>query len=452
MTPLSGPVVTAAQMRAAEQASGVPLDELMRRAGAAVAQAAWRFGSGAPVLILCGPGNNGGDAYVAARYLSDRGAAVRVAASAPPVTDLARAARARWQAEVEPLGAAQGAPILVDGLYGTGLTRPLDPPTAAALARLHHDSRITIAIDLPSGVGSDDGAVLGAAGANVTLALGSAKPAHLLQPAARLCGQVLVADLGFRIDSNAGVLTVPDLSAPGPDDYKYTRGMVVVIEGAMPGAAALAASAAARSGVGYVVLVGEGHKLPRSVVVRPHADLDRILADPRVGAVVVGPGLGQGRGDLVARVLATEHPVVVDGDALHPGLSLRHRPSILTPHAGEFVRMFGQLTGSKLDRARAAAATSDATVVCKGADTIIASPSGHATLAPPASAWLSTAGTGDVLAGITGAMLARGLDPHLAAAAAVWLHGETARRAGPALIADDLLDHLQASVAAATIR
>lgn len=450
MKPLAGAVVTAAQMRAAEFASGIPLDVLMERAGVAVAETAWRWSSGAPMLIVCGPGNNGGDGYVAARLLAARGADVRVAASAPPATDLSRAARLRWRGPVEAIETARPAETLVDALFGTGLSRPLEPGLATSLARLRHAARLTLAVDVPSGVGSDDGADLGTAGADITLALGAAKPAHLLQPAAALCGRVVVADLGIAIASDAAVLETPRLRPPTAADHKYTRGLVVVVAGAMRGAAALTATAAARAGAGYVILVGEPGELPRSVVVRPRADLDEVLSHPRVGAVVIGPGLGSAAPDILARVLATRHRLVLDADALRPGLPIRDAPTVITPHADEFVRMFGDLAGSKLDRARAASTTSGAILVYKGSDTVIASPGGRATLTPGGRVWLSTAGTGDVLAGVVAAMLARGLDAHDAASAAVWLHLDAARRAGPGLIADDLLDQLQASLAAAT--
>ena len=452
MKPIGGPVVDAARMRATEIASGVSLGELMDRAGAAVREIGWRLSGGAPVLVLCGTGNNGGDGYVAARLLAARGASVRVAASAPPATDLARSARAAWHGEVEAFGREEAAPIVVDALFGIGMSRPLDDATRTALVRARRSACLTIAVDLPSGVGSDDGADLGAAGADVTIALGAVKPAHLLLPAAARCGRVVVADLGLVITSRWQVLGRPCLRAPSVDDHKYTRGLVAVVQGAMPGAAALAAQAAAHAGAGYVVLVGDDPRLPRAIVVRPADQIDEVLRDIRTRAVVVGPGLGQGGEGLLARVLASDRRVVIDGDALRDGLAPRAAATILTPHAGEFARMFRHLRGSKLDRTRAATQASGATIVHKGADTVIASPDGRATLAPAAAPWLATAGTGDVLAGICGAMLARGLPPHEAAEAAVWLHGEAARRAGPALIADDLLARLAPAVAEATRR
>lgn len=447
MSPLSGYVLTAAEMRYAEAASGVSLQTLMDRAGCALAETIWRFGGGQRVLILCGPGNNGGDGYIAARVLAAWGVEVSIAASGDPRSDLAIAARAAWDGPIGSLADAEPAPILIDALFGTGLTRDLPPEIAEPLHRLASAADLVIAVDLPSGLGTDDGRDHGAVKADITLAFGAAKPAHLLQPAASLCGKVRIADIGFDCLSHVSVLARPILTRPGPADHKYTRGLVVVAGGAMPGAAALSATAAARSGAGYVVGVGVTDDLPHAIVRRDADDLASSLDDPRVGSVVIGQGLGHGSGadDMIRLALASRHPLVIDGDALAAGIAVdRPAPMILTPHAGEFARMFGSAdpARSKIDRTCAAAEASGATVIFKGADTVIASPDGRVTLCPPVSAWLSTAGTGDVLAGIIGAMLARGLPPHDAACAAVWLHGEAARLAGPGMIADDLLTQL----------
>jgi hydroxyethylthiazole kinase-like uncharacterized protein yjeF len=445
MIPVSGCVLTAAQMRDAEAASGVSLQKLMGRAGCALAEAVWRFGSGQRTLILCGPGNNGGDGYIAARLLAAWGIDVSIAASGLPKTELAIAARAAWDGLVENLADARPAPVLVDALFGTGLTRKLPAEIAKPLYKLANAAEIVIAADLPSGVGTDDGCDYGAARADITLAFAAAKPAHLLQPAAPFCGKVRIADIGVECVTNVSVLVRPHLAQPGPTDHKYTRGMVVIVGGIMPGAAALSAIAAARSGAGYVVGIGLTGDLPHAIVRRDHDELAKTLDDPRVGAVVIGPGLGRDAraGELVGFAIASPHPLILDGGALLPNVvNGRPAPTILSPHAGEFTRMFGDSGGSKLDRTRAAADRCRATIIFKGADTVIASPGGRVTLCPPANAWLSTAGTGDVLAGIAGAMLARGLAPHDAACAAVWLHSEAARLAGAGMIADDLLTQL----------
>lgn len=449
MIPIHGqPILTAAEMRAAEEAAAPTPDAmyaLMERAGAGVAEAARRLSAGAEALILCGPGNNGGDGYVAARILRDRGHPVRVAALSQPKSDLARRARGAWDGPVERLADAEPAPVLVEALFGTGLTRPLDADLTAPLHRLAGAARLRLAVDLPSGVATDDGAVLSEPPRfEVTLALGALKPAHLLQPAARYMSELRLLDIGVPAPSRTRALARPALPEPGPDSHKFTRGMVAIVAGAMPGASELAALAAARAGAGYVPLLGGRSDRPHAIVRRPWSP--QALADERIGAVVIGPGLGR---DEAARerfevVWAGPHPLVVDGDALRLFDPARRRaaPAILTPHAGEFNHLFGGGHGSKIDRARAAAERSDATVVFKGADTVIASPHGDAIVAAEASAWLSTAGTGDVLAGACGAMLAAGLDPLAAAEAAVWLHGRAARRLGPAFLADDLAEAL----------
>lgn len=437
------PILTAAEMRAAEAATiadGVSVETLMARAGEGVG--AWvRRLSGAEVLILCGPGNNGGDGYVAARWLRARGQAVRVAASAPPTTEAARAARAAWEAPVAPIATVAPAPVLVDALFGTGLSRGLEPALAERLGALAAAARYRIAVDLPSGVASDDGALLSPVPRfELTLALGALKPAHLLQPAAEACGAVRLVPIGVAAASDVAVLAKPAPVPLGPDDHKYRRGLVAIVAGAMPGAARLAGEAALRGGAGYaLVLDGDGG--PSALVNRRYARA--ALEDPRIGALIIGPGLGR---DAAARVklaeaLATPLPLVLDGDALHlttpEALAARAAPLILTPHEGEFAALFGTPPGSKLDRARAAAARSGAVVVLKGADTVIAAPDGRAAIAPTGAPWLATAGTGDVLAGAIGAAFAKS-DAFAAARAGVWRHAAAARRCAAGMIADDL--------------
>lgn len=458
MKPLIGPVLTAAETRVAEQvamAAGVSVDTLMERAGLALARAVWRFGGGRSALILCGPGNNGGDGYVAARLLQSWGVTVRLAALLPPATDVSKRAAAGWSGKVEGLAGVDTAPILVDAIFGTGLSRALDADLVATLKRLRAAARMVIAADVPSGVETDSGADLGAISVDVTVALGALKPAHLLQPAASLCGHIVSADIGLAAESTRQVIARPMLKTPSAADHKYTRGLVTILSGDMKGAARLVASAAVRSGAGYVVLAGdpEATGIPLSIV---HRTPDAALADARVSAIIVGPGLGRtGAAEAsVMQALQTGKPVVLDADALHlirPGQIARHTaPVILTPHKGEFEAMFGKLPGSKIDQALAAAAASGATVIFKGADTVVASPDGRVGLSAQSSPWLSSAGTGDVLAGIAGAMLARGLDAHDAACAAVWLHNRAARLAGPALIADDLCQRLPEALAASS--
>ncbi len=453
-------ILTAAETRAAEDAvfaTGISVEQLMEKAGAAVAEAVWRFGGHHPVLVLCGPGNNGGDGYVVARLLRERGLAVRVAATGEPRTDAARIAQAKWGGPVDPLADAKPAYVLIDGLFGTGLARSLDPAVAEPFARLAAGATRRITIDVPSGVGTDDGALLGPAVTHhLTVALGVLKPAHRLQPAVSLMGRIVLADIGLPLTSGLVELAKPRLPAPGPADHKYTRGHVVVAAGAMPGAALLAAMAAQRGGAGYVTLVGGGQGGPASIV-RREGDLAPVIEDKRVGAVVIGPGLGRGRDarQLLDVAMAGGRPLVLDADALvllAGKLESLHGLAtvpILTPHEGEFRTLFGDLPGSRIDRARGAAGQAQAVVILKGPDTVVAAPDGRAAIAPPASGWLASAGTGDVLAGICGACIARGLDPFEAACAAVWLHAEAGHRAGAGLAADDLLPHLAAALGTA---
>jgi len=453
MIPIEGrAVLTAAEMRAAEEAviaTGVSVDTLMDRAGTRIAHAVRRLAGANAILILCGPGNNGGDGYVAARVLADLGATVRVAALSEPRNDAAKAARAGWGGPVETLADARPAPVLVDALFGTGLTRPLDA-AAVQLRALADAANLSIAIDLPSGLATDTGTALSTPPLfDLTLAPGAVKPAHLLQPAARYCGTIRLLDIGVPVTSQAAVLAPPVLAAPGPDSHKYTRGMVAVVAGGMPGAAELAAHAAMRAGAGYVTLLGDTAGAPHALVRAPLTDA--ALANDRIGAVVIGPGLGRddrARARLVA-ALAAGHPLVIDGDALRlldpARIAALRLPVILTPHAGEFDALFGVSDADKITRARDAAVRAAAVVVFKGADTVVAAPDGRVRIAHGASDWLSTAGTGDVLAGAIGAMMAARLDPFAAACAGVWLHGDAARRSGRAFIADDLADALRSA-------
>lgn len=447
MIPIEGkPVVTAAQMRAAEEravAAGDSVGAMMTRAGEAVALAVRRLAGTHEVLVLCGSGNNGGDGYVAAARLAEAGNKVRVAAAGEPRSEAAQAARRGWTGPVEALAEARPAPVLVDALLGTGMTRPLEAGMLTSLQQLSAGAALVIAVDLPSGVPSDDGGIASEIpGAHVTLALGALKPAHLLHPAAARCGAVRLLDIGVPVESDTVVLARQGTRLPGPADHKFSRGMIAVVAGRMPGASSLAATAAARI-AGYTLLLGSAtDRLPHAVVRRGWSD--QALADERIGAVVVGPGLGRDdrARERLEAALASRHPLVIDGDALHlldpARLRARAAPMILTPHAGEFAALFGNGDGSKIDRARAAAADCGATIVFKGADTVIAHSDGQVRVSAASVPWLATAGTGDVLAGVIGALLAQEGDALHAASEGVWVHGEAARLAGPAFIADDL--------------
>ncbi|AHE55062.1 bifunctional ADP-dependent NAD(P)H-hydrate dehydratase/NAD(P)H-hydrate epimerase [Sphingomonas sanxanigenens] len=444
------PILTAGETRAAEQAlfdGGMSVEALMARAGAALAELVWRHAGPVDTLIVCGPGNNGGDGYVAAALLRRLGMTVRVAALAAPRTDAARHARDGWGGAVEAFAESAPATVLVDALFGTGLTRGLDTAVATKLAALAAAATVTIAVDLPSGIATDDGAVLteGLPRFDLTLALGALKPAHRLRPAADHVGRVVVGEIGIPTDATGlRELARPRLSAPTAADHKYSRGMVAVAGGAMPGAALLAATAAQRAGAGYVALSNGAGGGPMALVHRP---LEALIDDKRVGALAIGPGLGRDSAarDILAVALGSARPLLVDADALvllgQPGLKrlgALEAMAILTPHEGEFAKLFPGIASDRLSRARAGAARSGAVLLLKGSDSIVAHPDGRAVIAPAAPAWLASAGTGDVLAGTIAAMRARGLDAFDAACAGLWLHGEAARIAGPALIADDL--------------
>ena len=450
----AAPILTAAEMRAAEEraiAAGTPVETLMERAGMAAAEAAWRFGGPLPTLILCGPGNNGGDGYVIARGLWERGVDVRVAALAEPMTDAARWARGLCERPVEPLAGLKPAALLIDALFGTGLKRPLDQAVSDKLASLAAAAAVRIAVDLPSGVATDDGAILSPVpDFDLTITFATLKPAHLLQPAARHMGRIAVADIGIETESHLHRIARPRLAAPGPDDHKYRRGYVAVLAGDMPGASALTAAAAARAGAGYVRLVGGRAINAPAAIVQSETGGD--LRDERIGALVVGPGLGrdQAARALLEQAVASGRRLVLDADALAlmaegEIAAPTAEEAILTPHAGEFARLFGALPGSKVDQTREAARRAQAVIVYKGPDTVVAAPDGRAAIAT-ASHWLASAGTGDVLTGIIAAMRARGLDAFDAACAGVWLHGRAASTLGAGLIADDLIEQLPAAL------
>jgi ADP-dependent NAD(P)H-hydrate dehydratase / NAD(P)H-hydrate epimerase len=454
----SYPVLTAAQMRAAEEAviaAGTSVDRLMEQAGSAIAEAAWRFGGGQAAVIVCGPGNNGGDGYVAARLLKARGADVRVTALRDPRAPAAIHARAAWGGPVETLAEARPAPILIDCLFGTGLTRPLEEDVRQALGRFRQAAKLMVAADLPSGVGTDDGADLGAIAADLTIALGGLKPAHVLMPAMDLCGHVQLEDIGVGARSDVRTFAEPRAAfRPANASHKFDRA-VAIVAGAMPGAAILAAEAAARV-AGYTILATD-KMIPSRTAALVQWPLERVLADDRIRSIVIGPGLGT---DTAARlkldaVLASDRNVVCDADALnllaesgdYGVLRQRRGLTCLTPHAGEFSRLFGDSGGSKIDRAIAAAARTGATIIFKGRDTLVADAQGHVLIPPPGSPWLATAGTGDVLAGILGGLMSCSTRSAQTAAWAVRLHGEAARRSGPGMIADDLITHLPAAIA-----
>jgi len=448
-------ILTAAEMRAAEEtaiAAGTPVGILMERAGRGAAEAIWRFAGPLPTLVLCGPGNNGGDGYVIARELAARGVPMRVAALGEPRTPAAQAARDSWHGPVEALHEAAPAALLIDALFGTGLGRRLEDEVSGALARLAGQAAVRVAIDLPSGVATDDGAILSPVpDYDLTITFQTLKPSHLLQPAARHMGRLVIADIGIQAASRLSKIERPILTAPGPDSHKFSRGLVTIVAGGMPGASILAAEAAAKAGAGAVRLQAKS-LVPgvSAAVIQAPGDPVARLDDERIGALLLGPGLVADAEGLEAldAALSAGHPLVLDAGALRllveRGLA-GLKGAILTPHEGEFTSLFGDDEGSKVERARAAAARSKAVIVYKGADTVVAAPDGRAAIGT-GPAWLASAGTGDVLAGTIAALRASGLDAFEAACAGVWLHSRAAELAGPGRIADDLLAHLPAAV------
>lgn len=456
-------VLDSAQMRSAEQAlidAGTSVDELMERAGRGAADWIWRAGGGRRVTVVCGPGNNGGDGYVIAQALRERGAAVTVIAAHEPRSPAAIAARERYQGEVLDRTASPVGDVLVDCLFGTGITRRLDIEDQVLLIDLFEAHRYRVAIDLPSGLDADSGDELlrYIRPWDLTIALGAWKPVHVLSPARERLGQLRLVPLGLeRLPGFAHLLLKPRIAAPAKDAHKYTRGLLGVVQGAMPGAARLSARAAQRAGAGYVKLIrGGAVNVPDDLVVDSRDPAD-VLADPRFSALLIGPGLGQGArsADLLERAMSHDLPTVVDADALCgrlPALLERQmRPVIATPHEGEFIRLqaiFGcSLSGTRIDRARDLARLSSMVIVAKGPDTVIAAPDGRLAVAPQNCSWLSTAGTGDVLAGTIASRLATGRDAFDAACEGVWLHSEAARLSGAAFTAMQLASAIQPALA-----
>jgi hydroxyethylthiazole kinase-like uncharacterized protein yjeF len=459
----SDQVLTAAQMRAAEDAlvaKGVSVDELMQRAGRGAAEWVWRVAAGRAVTVLCGPGNNGGDGYVIAEALRERGVAVTVIAPAEPKTEAARRARAAWRGDVTTDAARAHGGVFVDCLFGSGLTRPLEAEHEALLATLAARHAFTVAVDLPSGVATDDGALLGRVPrCDLTLALGAWKPAHFLMPALAQLGETRLVEIGLEPEADAAeIFSRPTFAAPPRDAHKYSRGLVGVIAGAMPGAAMLAATAAMRGGAGYVKLLSKApHLLAPASLVVDSTPLTAALEDRRWSALLVGPGLGRGEQarERLGAVLEARLPTVLDADALHlldddllEGIDTARL--LATPHEGELAKLcetFGVAARGKLAQARALAQLTGLTVLAKGPDTVLAAADGRTAFFPPAPSWLASAGTGDVLAGLAASRLAIGAESYQAAGEAVWLHSGVARVAGPGLIADDLAHSIPAAYA-----
>jgi hydroxyethylthiazole kinase-like uncharacterized protein yjeF len=456
-------ILTVAQMRQAEALlidAGSSVEALMQSAGRGAAEWIWRIAGRHKVTVLCGPGNNGGDGYVIAEALRARGGQAVVVAGSEPATEACREARARFGGTVlGPEADVQGE-VLVDCLFGSGLTRPLTLGHTALLARLAAAHPRRVAIDVPSGVQSDSGMLLGEGlpDYELTLALGAWKFAHFLMPASAAMGAVRLVPIGIApVVGAARAIGRPRIEAPSPDSHKYRRGMLVVVGGAMPGAAILAAIGAQGAGAGYVKLFADSKRNVPADLVVDTGDVAQVLTDHRNGAVLVGPGLGR---DATARerlavALADPVPAVIDADALvllaPRHLAEREAPAIVTPHEGELVALERSFdldgAGTRPDRALALALASGLVVVAKGPDTVVAAPDGRLACAPRASSWLSTAGTGDVLAGVIASRVATGLEVFEAACEGVWLHGEAARLCPPGFTAGQLAARVPAALA-----
>jgi NAD(P)H-hydrate epimerase len=452
-------------MRAAEQAhfaSGADSFALMTRAAGEVARAAAsQLAPGARVLVLAGPGNNGGDGHVAARLLVERGFRVHVCQLGTPATPDASRAAAEWTGTSGPADPA-GFDLIIDALFGIGLGRPLTGEAAALVSAANASGVPILSVDIASGVLADSGEVPGPAIlARDTVTFHTPKPGHLLLPGRLHTGRLTVADIGLAPTPSDLFVNAPGLwrwPVPAPDTHKYARGAVLVWSGPelQTGASRLAAQAALRIGAGAVTLAGSRealrvHAAHLTAVMLAEADAQgfaRLLASPRIRAACVGPGAGPDARCVAGAALQSGKALVLDADALtafadDPAhlarLVRRHdRPVILTPHEGEFARLFPGLSGSKLARARAAAAATGAVVVLKGTDGVIAAPDGRAAINVNALPWLATAGSGDVLAGFAAGLLAQGLPAFEAAAAACWVHGDVGARLGAGLIAEDL--------------
>ncbi|HEX3114496.1 MAG TPA: NAD(P)H-hydrate dehydratase [Bradyrhizobium sp.] len=484
-------VLTTAEMERADRltiAAGTPGFALMLSAGQAVAQAAMDLVEEGSILVVAGPGNNGGDGFVAAAELAARGREVSIILLCERDSlkgDAASAARG-WKYPVLPFNPqAIGKPaLIIDALFGAGLDRPVTGEPHDMIEAINANGAPVLAVDLPSGINGTSGAVMGVAvRATETVTFFRRKPAHLLLPGRMYSGRVRVADIGI----DAGVFSeikprtfenIPQFwrqSFPVPqiDGHKYARGHTIVVSGDITatGAARMSARGCLRAGAGLVTLASPRDALTVNAaaltavmlcVIDTPVEFAELLTDKRLNSCVIGPGagLGQRTRDFVLTALSTKRGLVLDADALtsfaeapdrlFEAIKMSHDPLVvLTPHEGEFPRLFSDISNkhplrSKLERVRAAAERSGAVVLLKGPDTVVASPDGRATIAANAPPWLATAGAGDVLSGMIAGMLAQGAPAFEAASIGVWMHGEAAREAGPGLIAEDLPEVLPA--------
>ncbi len=477
-------ILTVDEMGAADRAaetSGVRVSTLMERAGAAVAEAIRSRRAPAHVQVLCGPGNNGGDGFVAARLLREAGWPVSVALSgdAAELKGAAAEAAARWGAPVGGLGDTAGteAVIVIDALFGAGLDRPLSSTMRDTLKAAQARGAWLTAVDVPSGLAGDTGAALGyAPQVALTVTFHRKKPAHVLEPGRELCGEIVVADIGLappapgssRLHENGPDLWLHRFPWPRTNTHKAERGRLVVVSGPAwtTGAARLASRAGLRTGAGLVTLLSPPDALAvnaahlEAIMLKPfNGDGELQHAAAEAAAAVIGPAAGIGpdtRANLMA-LARTGAALIVDADVLS---SFRDAPEdlfacldrddVLTPHPGEFDRVFPGLLKASPDRitaARTAAARAGSVVLLKGADTVVAAPDGRAVVNTNASPWLATAGSGDVLAGVIAGLIAQGMDSFDAACAGAWMHAQAGRTFGPGLISEDLPGRIPAVLA-----
>ena len=477
-------LLTAEQMYVADKLAiedGTSGIELMENAGHAIVREMVSRLEPGPVAVLCGPGNNGGDGFVVARILSEAGWPTRLALLGDKESlkgDAAHAAET-WTKETEPLSKSilEGAHHIVDALFGAGLSRPLSPEIVTIVEAINASSATCVAVDVSTGIDGTTGKRMGAAvKADFSVTFFRKKPGHVLMPGRVHCGDVITADIGIagtvldRIQprqwENTPDLWLQDYPWPQVNAHKYARGHAVIVSGgvAQGGAARLAARGALRAGAGLVTVASPPGAVMvhasqlNAIMVQGIEDLDDVLADERKNTIVLGPGngVGQGTRTQVMKALEANRPCVLDADALtsfhgvpQQLFEVLHHACVLTPHDGEFTRLFpdiaaadGSTDQGRLNMAREAATRAGAIVVLKGPDTVIAAPDGRAAINTNAPPTLATAGSGDVLAGIIGGLIAQRMPAFEAACAGVWLHGEAASTFGAGLIAEDISETL----------
>ncbi|WP_240796887.1 NAD(P)H-hydrate dehydratase [Terasakiella sp. SH-1] len=447
-------------------ASGIPGVELMEAAGLSIVREITQRWSPKQTVILCGPGNNGGDGFVIARLLKERGIQVKVLllGDQNSLKGDAKINADRWTEEIHPLAPEQldGTDLIVDAIFGAGLVRNVEGIIAQTLEKAKALNVPIVAVDTPSGLHGESGQVLGTTlPADLTVTFCRPKTGHYLYPAKKLCGELVVTDIGIpdavieEIDPKCEI-NHPQEFFPWPDieGHKYHRGHGVIVGGPqMTGATRLAAICARRVGAGLLTINAHGsaymvYRQGEAGNIVSNASLDKLLSDPRKNAYLIGPGLGIGdrRKSMVHMLLQSKRHLILDADALSMlddwQWQRRGGETLLTPHEGEFARLFPEISGSKVEKARIAARLSQCTVLLKGPDTVIASPDGRAVINTTGTPWLATAGSGDSLAGICLGLMCQGLGAFEAGCLGAWFHGRCAEEAGAGLIAEDIGDFL----------